>query len=301
MTITSLHLLLTYECPSECDHCFVWSGPNARRGTLSIADLRTIFREAGKLGTVNSIFFEGGEPFLYYPILVKGIQMAKREGFEVGVLTNGYWATTLEDALEWLKPLKESEVRDLTVSNDAFHYSPEDENRAEKALRAAEAIGLNRSTIALEKPNPKKRQKGRKGKPVAGGGLMFRGRAAANLAWQMPRRPWGALARCPHEDLENPQRVHIDPFGYVQVCQGISIGNFRETPLSEILRKYRPRDDPVIGTLIKGGPAALVRAYGVPHEPGYVDECHLCYEVRLALRERFHGILAPDQAYGLFA
>ncbi len=301
MAVTGLHLLLTYECPFECDHCFVWSGPNARRGAMSISDLRTIFREAEKIGTVNTIYFEGGESFLYYPILLRGIRLAKEAGFRVGIVTNGYWATTLEDAIEWLKPLKEIGIEDLSVSNDALHYGEDQENLAEKALKAAEALGLPTSSIALDLPNPKKRPKGRKGAPVTGGGLMFRGRAAANLAWKMPRRAWGALAKCSHEELEHPQRVHIDPFGYVQVCQGLAIGNFRETPLAEILKNYRPRDDPIVGVLVRGGPAALAREYGVPHEPGYVDECHLCYEVRLALRERFPRTLAPDQTYGVFA
>ncbi len=301
MAVSGLHLLMTYECPLECDHCFVWSGPNARRGTLSISDLRVLLREAEKIGTVRSIYFEGGESFLYYPILLKGIEMAREAGFDVGIVTNGYWATTLEDAIEWLRPLKRIGIQDLSISNDALHYGEEEDNLAGKAVQAAEALGLPVSSIAVEMPKTTKRGRGRKGEPVQGGALMVKGRAVTNLAWKLPRRPWGGFTKCTHEDLENPQRVHIDPFGYVQVCQGISIGNFRETPLSEILRNYKPRDDPIVGLLLRGGPAALARAYGVPHEPGYVDECHLCYEVRLALRDQFHGILAPDQVYGLFA
>ena len=27
MKLTGLHLLLTYQCVLECDHCFVWGSP----------------------------------------------------------------------------------------------------------------------------------------------------------------------------------------------------------------------------------------------------------------------------------
>jgi len=298
MAVTSLHLILTYECPFECDHCFVWSGPSAHRGVMSVEDLRTILREAKKVGTVTSIYFEGGEAFLYYPVLLKGLRMARKAGLDVGIVTNGYWATSYEDALEWLRPFKSIGIMDLSISNDPYHYGADELNRAEVARRAARDMGLPASFIAIEEPTPGDRQ-GRQGGPVKGGALMVRGRAARNLAWKMGKRPWRTFDRCRHENLADPQRVHLDPFGFVQVCQGIAIGNFRDKPLSKILKGYRPRADPVSGPLLRGGPKALVEAYHIAHDRAYVDECHLCYAARSALRERFPYILAPEQVYGI--
>ena len=259
MAVTSLHLILTYECPFECDHCFVWSGPSARRGVMSVEDLRSILREAKKTGTVKSIYFEGGEAFLYYPILLKGLQLARKAGLDVGIVTNGYWATSYEDALEWLRPLESIGIMDLSISNDPYHYGVDELNRAEVARRAARDLGLPASFIAVDEPTPGDRR-GRRGEPVTGGALMVRGRAARNLAWKMEKRPWRTFTRCRHENLADPQRVHLDPFGFVQVCQGISIGNFRDKPLSKILKGYRPRADPISGPLLRGGPKALVEA-----------------------------------------
>ena len=128
---------------------------------------------------------------------------------------------------------------------------------------------------------------------------MVRGRAARNLAWKMGKRPWRTFDRCRHENLADPQRVHLDPFGFVQVCQGIAIGNFRDKPLSKILKGYRPRADPVSGPLLRGGPKALVEAYHIAHDRAYADECHLCYAARSAIRDRFPYILAPEQVYGI--
>jgi hypothetical protein len=51
--------------------------------------------------------------------------------------------------------------------------------------------------------------------------------------------------------------------------------------------------------LLSGGPANLVRHFDLPHQEQYADACHLCYETRLALRERFPEYLGPDQVYGV--
>lgn len=71
---------------------------------MTLKTIMHILTQARNLGTVGWIFFEGGEPFLYYPILVKGVEEAVRMGFKAGIVTNSYWATDVEDAREWLKP-----------------------------------------------------------------------------------------------------------------------------------------------------------------------------------------------------
>jgi hypothetical protein len=129
---------------------------------------------------------------------------------------------------------------------------------------------------------------------------MYRGRAAEKLALQAPHHSWETFTECPHEDLREPGRVHVDPLGHVHMCHGILLGNMFRTPLTEICEGYDPDRHPVIGPLLAGGPAELARRYGLSLKEGYADACHLCYETRLALRERFPEILAPDQIYGAF-
>ena len=74
------------------------------------------------------------------------------------------------------------------------------------------------------------------------------------------------LIRCPHEDLREPGRVHLDPLGNVHICQGVVIGNLFETPLKEICENYDADAHPICGPLLAGGPAALVTEYNLPHE-----------------------------------
>ena len=59
MQISGLHILLTYRCTLECDHCFVWGGPR-QSGVLAIEDIIRILSQAQEAG-VRSIYFEGGE------------------------------------------------------------------------------------------------------------------------------------------------------------------------------------------------------------------------------------------------
>jgi MoaA/NifB/PqqE/SkfB family radical SAM enzyme len=89
---------------------------------MTLQNIRHILQQAKDLGTVKSIYFEGGEPFLYYPIMLRGVQEAASAGFRVGLVTNGYWATETEDALEWLRPFV-GLIGDVSISSDSYHWT----------------------------------------------------------------------------------------------------------------------------------------------------------------------------------
>jgi len=298
MMLTGIHLLLTYQCMYECDHCFVFGSPFAK-GVMTIEDIEQILRQSRDLGTVRWIYFEGGEPFLYYPIMLRGARRAKEMGFNVGVVTDAHWATSLQDAEEWLRPLKSIGVSDLSISDDPFHYGESTENLAKIGIKAAERLGLPVDTITIEAPKREPRERaGLKGMEVKGGEVMFRGRAVEKLLGGVPTKPWKAFDECRHEDFSDQRRVHVDPFGFIHLCQGLVMGNWRETPIPELVAGFEPRSHPICGPILEGGPAGLVERYGVDHEEEYVDECHLCYRARVTLRGRFPKYLAPPQMYG---
>jgi organic radical activating enzyme len=297
MVITGVHLIQTYKCNFECDHCFVYSGPKAR-GVMRISDIHRILVEAKNTGNVEWMYFEGGEPFLYYQAMLWGLRKARDYGFKTGIVTNAYWATSVKDAEEWLKPILETGISDLSVSDDAYHYGEAEENLAKHAYEAAENVGLSVGKIAIEDPKKYMREIEWKDKPIVEGRVQFKGRAVEKLIADLPRQPWSRFEKCLDEDFSNQSRVHIDPFGYIHVCQGITIGNMNQTPLSQLLTTFEPERHPICEPILKGGPAELARRYNIEHEEDYVDECHLCYSTRLRLRKRFPEILAPDQVYG---
>ena len=297
MPLRGLHLLLTYQCTMECDHCFVWSGPEAR-GTMGLQHVRTILRQAKDLGGIEWIYFEGGEPFLFYGRLLKSVRLAARNGFRVGLVSNAYWATGVDEAREALRPFR-GFVSDLSVSSDRYHGNSADARYAENARAGAADLGIPCSVLSVAQPEDEKARKRVGQLPPGRSAVMYRGRAAVRLAGRAPTVPWSTLRRCPYENLRDPSRVHINPEGTVQLCQGISLGNVFETPLREIMRAYDPDTHPIVGPLLKGGPADLVRDFGLTHRARYADACQLCYEARRSLRRRFWSILGPDQLYGI--
>jgi hypothetical protein len=298
--LTGIHFILTYTCNFECDHCFLYCSPKAQ-GTFTIEQVSTVLDEARKIGSIEWIFYEGGEPLLYFPLLNESIKRASRLGFKVGVVTNAYGAISKQDAELWIRPLAESGLSHISISNDRFHYGGNRDNPAAVASAVAEALGVDTSQICIEPPTvlPPDPKAGEKGRPVVGGGAMFRGRAVDKLTDRLPLRPWDELIECPYEDLDAPSRVHVDSFGHVHICQGISLGNMWSTSLSGIISQYRPGVHPVCGPLLRGGPAELMRQSGVAPAAGYVDECHLCYLTRRAVIDKHAIYLAPKQVYGL--
>ncbi|MCL4529591.1 MAG: hypothetical protein M1282_09265 [Chloroflexi bacterium] len=295
MKLSGLHILLTYQCTYECDHCFVWGSPR-QKGVLAIEQVELILRQAKDAG-VDWIYFEGGEPFLYYAVLVKGVKMAAEMGFQVGIVSNAYWATTVADAAEWLQPFA-GRVADLTVSSDLYHCEKRLGENPQNAMVAAKWLNIPTGMISVGQPEAEDAPQTH-GQIEEQGAVMFRGRAARNLAPRAPHESWEHFTECPHEDLREPGRVHLDPLGNLHICQGLVIGNVFEKPLREICESYNADAHPICGPLLAGGPVDLVTEYNLPHESTYADACHLCYEMRFALRERFPKILTPDQMYGV--
>ncbi|MBI5877923.1 MAG: radical SAM protein [Chloroflexi bacterium] len=298
MKLTSLHILLTYRCNRECDHCFVWGSPH-QRTTLTLLQIKAILEQAKSVGTITSVYFEGGEPFLYYITLLKAVRYAAELGFSVGIVSNAYWATNHARALNRLRPLV-GLVHDLSISNDVYHGKRIQRDHTHIARVAAAELGIPTGEIAIVQPEEHDAPERVGMLPDGESEIMYRGRAAIKLTERSGQHAWSQFDACPHENLREPGRVHVDPFGLIHICQGITIGNLFETPLAELCARYNPDAHPIIGPLMRGGPAALARDYDVSHNEGYADACHLCDQTRRALRSRFSETLAPDPMYGVF-
>ncbi|HUI90042.1 MAG TPA: radical SAM protein [Anaerolineales bacterium] len=293
MKLSGLHILLTVQCTRECEHCFVWGSPR-QRGVLSVEQIKQVLRQAKEAG-VEWIYFEGGEPFIYYDILAEGVRMAADMGFSVGIVSNAYWATSVRQASERLQAFA-GLVSDLTVSSDYYHGDELLSEESQNAIVAAKWLEIPTGLISIAKPDEDAAQI--HGQIKDQGAVMYRGRAAVKLAPHAEQHPWDEFTLCPHEDLREPGRAHLDPLGNLHICQGIVIGNVFERSLGEICASYDAEAQPICGPLLEGGPAALVGEYNLPHESSYADACHLCYEARRSLRTRFPELLGPAQLYG---
>lgn len=294
MTLEAIHFLVTYRCTYACDHCFVWSSPESE-GTMTAAQIERAIGEAAALG-VTFVYFEGGEPTLAYPIVLEAAAAARAAGLDWGLVTNCFWATSVEDARLWLRPFNELGIADLSLSSYAYFAEDADEERLRCAVVAAQDLELPMAVLEVGAPACL---------DVPGlslgevGEVMHKGRAAEKLTAARLTRPPQELVTCPFEDLVEPGRCHLGVDGELQPCQGISAGNVWKDGLAGVLQAYEPHERPVIREIVAGGPWALAQAFG--HQPRhelYADECHLCYEVRKALRPALPEVLAPAQCYG---
>lgn len=305
MALEGLHLLVTYRCNWACDHCFVWGGPD-NESTMTLHQLETAIDQAADLESVGHVYFEGGEPTLAYPIVLAAAAHARSAGLAVGLVTNCFWATDERDAEVWLRPFAELGIFDLSVSTFPFFGLPgERESRADmladpsllyNAIGAARRLGIPIAALEVGTAADLSAAGLACGDPAA---VMYRGRAAVELAPAAASRSPEQLTSCPFEDLDVPERVHLGADGELQVCQGISAGNLWRQGLRAVAEGYDPTALPVIRELLAGGPAELARATGLePRRETYADECHLCYELRTRLRERYPEVLTPDACYG---
>jgi len=268
---------------------------------FTIKQIKNILAEAKKLGTVDCVSLEGGEPFLFYPIMVRALEEAAKLGFRVEVLSNCYWASCPEDAVEWLLPMAKARNVELSLSSDFHHGESWAIEEAKNAVKAANELSMKGGILSIkypkaEVPCPKEIE----GAKVGLYELMYKGRAVSELAPDAEKKAWREFTKCPYEDLVDPERVHVDPLGYVHVCQGISIGNAWQKPFSKIIEEYDPSKNPILEPLIRGGPVALVEKFDLPHDGFYADACHLCYTARCMLRKKHPDILAPAEMYGEF-
>ncbi len=297
MHLSAVHFLLTYRCTQECPHCFHFGSPEANQ-VMTRSQAHRYIQQVAR-AKIPWIFFEGGEPTLYFPLLQESIELAKKHHLNTAVVTNGYWITSLRDTVPYLKAFRRSGLDLLQISCDTLHGNLRLEPLQDDIVHAAKKAGIACEFIGVSVPDPDEEPtEARRGAPITDGDVVFRGRAAHGLEQEQATWLWSSFDECPHEDLADPYRIHIDMYGQVQVCQGISIGNMERDSLTDILSAYDPIRHAITGPLIQGGPAELVRRYQVPHAQGAVDACHLCYAARRRLRERFPDELAPAWAYG---
>jgi hypothetical protein len=172
---------------------------------MTLQQIRAVLRQTKDLGTVDTVYFEGGEPFLFYAILLQGLREAAALGFKRGIVTNAYWATSVEDAVQWLQPIADIGLDDLSLSSDLFHGEAMLTQAARHAMEAAEQLGLPQGIISVEAPagctayagqasardgDPQGQGPSERGEPIprntgdpiTGGPVRFRGRAVARLA-----------------------------------------------------------------------------------------------------------------------
>lgn len=148
--LSNVGLMLTYKCTIACPHCIVKAGPDRKEEmTLKSAYNWLDQLHAYRDGYICGISLTGGEPFYNLPHLIDIANYAHKLGFIVSVVTNAYWATSKEEALQVLKLC--SSIQMISVSTDIPHQKQIPFEYVKNAIWAAKKSGkLYNIAVATE-------------------------------------------------------------------------------------------------------------------------------------------------------
>jgi hypothetical protein len=117
---TCLTILPTYKCTAACKNCCFGSHPWVQ-GRVPQADILRYIREAAEFDSMRLVCFSGGECFLLGDDLVEAIALANSLGLATRCVTNGYWATSVERALTFLRKYSDAGLVELNFSTGDNH------------------------------------------------------------------------------------------------------------------------------------------------------------------------------------
>jgi len=284
----NLGILLWNTCNAKCAHCAVNSGPT-ERAVMTDEQLFSLIDAAFYDCDTPSIGLSGGEAFLFFDRLCRIIEYASSRGAKVSVNTNCFWGTTLDRSIEIVKILKEKGLTQLVASTDEYHEKYIPEERVVNVIKACKIVHLRVDLQFVAAKNTSR----------LSDFLARHGDALLNISCrEIPCHPVGrAVTEVDEKDLYLeigiPQGLcpsailSVSADGNVIPCcntaghlPALRIGTINE-PLPDLHRKFL--SSPLLKVLVEKGPKALLeaamRAGYMVRSNGYIDQCHLCYDL----------------------
>src|SRR5690242_4096278 len=105
-------VLASYNCTAACKHCCFDSHPGIK-DRLSLDEIIKFIDDAKSLETIKLVAFSGGECFLLGNDLDIAVEHASNLRLATRCVTNGYWATSEDDAFTRLERLKKAGLREI--------------------------------------------------------------------------------------------------------------------------------------------------------------------------------------------
>ena len=319
MKVKGASFLITFRCPAKCEHCVYNAGPE-QEGHIKLNDAEKWLSELVETQQFEWLTLHGGEPFLYIEKMKTILRMAKDLDIpRRGAITNGYWARTHPIASKILRELIDAGLNRISFSVDGFHQKYIDIGVVKVGIEAAASLGFDRiwvdsyyieSLDAKNKYDQLTSESLKELHEIEGiefslNQVGFEGRGAKSLTDHVEMLPNLPSGKCvlPYwlgGDLQSPEGIEIDFEGNVTICPGICIGNAKVDSLSEILDNYEYYNHPINRILAKEGPKGLhglATQHGLEPISEFVNECHLCFEMRRLLHDRYPNYLAPKRCY----
>ena len=307
----SAGIILSYRCTGECRHCMYACSPKWSGDWISENDLYRILSQLpdkilpsplgrDRVGINYGLHFTGGEPFLNFDLLVKGVKMAKNLGIpSIFVETNSFWCIDDESTRRRLETLRDAGLDGILVSVNPFLVEHVPFERIVRDVEISRQIFGENLMVYQElfyhlfkRMNLRGRLSFEEYLRMGGARwlgfaeLIPMGRACyrlRNLFHKYPAKRF-LKERC-KDSLLRDWHVHIDNYGNYMTgyCGGISLGNARN--LDQLIEDGVDLDDrPILRALMKNLGELYdfaVKEFGYrERSDGYISKCDLCLNIR---------------------
>ena len=314
--LTSIGLLVTYQCNIECKHCGLSCSPKNTEW-MTMDEMKDIAVQASCIG-VESVVLTGGEPTLIkHEELCNYFMFIKKETSikNIRIVTNGHWAKSYEKAYSILKDWKDTGLDELNVSCGEFHQEFVPLENIGHAYKAG--CDLDFITVLFSGEFTKSKRKGKLTPYDFEKNLGCRIIHHKNLSPFVSRKhalncsnavyygrgknyinpkdvPLTKYENIPNVCYSTVSTLSLHPDGNVTICCGVgvrdvsflNIGNWRKEKLQKI--SLRANDDLFANLISYYGLKSLKEKlmathpeFGLSNKLCYTDLCELCYELFL--------------------
>ncbi len=304
--LSELVFSTTNQCNARCRDCPVVSGGQTA-ARLKAEQMMSIVDEVHGWGALRLVVFTGGESLLLGRDLRRTVEYVAKKQVLTRIVTNAYWATSKEKALQVLGDLKALGLTEVNVSCDDYHQEFIPLANVKHANEAALELGLPLLLAHRRKPGGHVTVESlseylgvrlhvyRKGEKNPDNNVICTGRnvpldtSDAELAaepWEVPENDGDWMGAC--DSVLRSIVVGSDLS--VHICCGIAMMTIPELTIGSLAGgKLLPilqygNQDLIANWLALEGPSSIlnfVRSVdpSIKLPDHYANRCHLCNEL----------------------
>ena len=310
--VKRVNFRFTYHCNIACRHCYNNSGPHLKAQRIELEPMLGIIAQMPSLG-IGHLNLTGGEPFLYPDHLTALIAAGRAAGLRgISIYTNGYWATTDEQANRTLERLAiagfmRGNDDHLKVSAGIYHQEFIAFDHVLTLARRYHAMFDRPLRVDFEfAPGEGKTAELIRNQVSEAGlsdriQLIFRGVSPAGRGKELP----GITIRQIDEACNIINQIVFDPDGSARPCcglnnenEGVIVGKLGTCTMMDLVK--RMQNDPILQFLAENPMGAIFDYLDKPRDSDrYSDQCHLCQDAigNLSDKETLQAKLFDHQKF----
>lgn len=140
----------TYKCTAKCKECCFRCTPQVEKVLKTDKILNYINKAVERFPTIELLVLTGGECFLISEDIPLIISRAKSKGLMSRIVSNGYWASSYNNAISKLTPIVKAGLTEVNFSTGDNHQEFVPFDNIINGLRAAYDLGIRSMALSIE-------------------------------------------------------------------------------------------------------------------------------------------------------